>query len=88
MPGKLEAALSSFKDFREFVPDFLAPELREIKVSQKVLETAVAELRAEMKAGFDRIDRRMETYEDVQKLKEEMAEIRGERRARQKEPAA
>ena len=41
-----------------------------------------------MKAGFDRIDRRMETYEDVQKLKEEMTEIRGERRARQKEPAA
>ncbi len=52
------------------------------------LRADLRELRADMKAGFDRIDRRLETYEDVQKLKEEMAEVRGERRARQKESVA
>ncbi len=86
--SSLPAASSSFKDSRQFIQDFLAPELREIKVKLEVQGKSLEELRAEVKAGFEKLERRLETYEDVQELKQEMAEIRGERRARKAEPAA
>ena len=93
--NKLAIDKSTFDAYRQFVQDFLAPELRGIKVTQETQAVAIVELRAdmrelrtEMRAGFERLERRLETYDDVQSLKVEMAEIRGERRSRQAEPAA
>ena len=79
---------SSFKDFRQFRQDFLAPEQREIRVKLEVQGKALEDLLSELYAGFEKLERRLETYEDVQELKQEMAELRGERRARKSEPAA
>jgi uncharacterized protein YhaN len=65
--------------FRQAMQNFLAPELREMRANTQRLEdlrTELREWRTAMDRRFERIEHQLDTYQDVQTLKEQMAELR------------
>jgi hypothetical protein len=77
--------VSTVEDIRKLLQDFLAPELREMKVRLdavgRTLTEGFSEMRTEMRKGFDRLERQIDIRNDVDSVKDKQAEMR-ERLAR------
>jgi len=91
----IEAAESTAKGLRQIIQDLVAPELRELKADVRGLgermdrmdkrldrlENHFERLEQLVATGFENLRRQLDTYGEVQLLKERMARVEGERSA-------
>ncbi len=92
MPN-LEKAESVVGGLRQVIQDLVAPELRELKAEIRAINSRLDgmdgrldrvdgrldRLENTVVAGFEKLSRQLDTYNDVQVLKERMARVEGER---------
>ncbi len=89
----LETAEGTAKGLRQVIQDLITPDLRELKadvrnikerldrMDQRMdhMDSRFDRLEQMMMASFDALRRQLDTYNDVQVLKERMARMEGER---------
>lgn len=93
--ANLEKVESIVGGLRQVIQDLVAPELRELRAEMRAfgsrierIETRMEKLEEAMTRGFEDVRRQLDTYKDVQMLKERMARMEGERGAPLAEPSA
>ena len=82
----LETAEGSAKGVRQVVQDLITPDLRELKADMKNVKERLDRMDARtdrleqmITSNFEALRRQLDTYNEVQVLKERMARMEGER---------
>ena len=82
----IEKAESTAQGLRQIIQDLVAPEMRELKAEVRNtnarldrLDARLDRLKQIVMAGFEGVRRQLDTYQEVQAVKERLARIEGER---------